>query len=1063
MLTLALLVVIALGAYLYFRLDDEAQRLSESMLARYCAPFDVRVASASFAPGRGVTIRGVEIVEQLGWRPARGVAQIEELRVEGDFDLVTLLNGKPVIRRIVAKRPRVAATLREDGSWNVADFRLPPLSGGPRPRVDVQDATLLLLTESAPASPVAISRLSLTLTPDADTGLFRLEADARETLAKTIRVNGRVSADGATLDATASVESLAVTPELIGALQTLGWASPTLPPLRGELTLTADARRDAGAPIDWNARFDWRGGELRVPRVERPLTETRLAGTAGPAGLQVDDGAARWGDARLRLVGKRNGWTAMAPAAVRLRIDDFDAATTPVDLLPGPAARAWRRFLPAGRGDVAIDLVFNGLSFAHAATIQVRDASFEDSERFPYRVDGASGVLLVNGGVAADGALPEPRHSSDLQIDLRAMADGAPITITGRLEGLGLREHPGEPRGKMPPGSIEIAGSGAPITPRLVGAIQEEEARSFIQSLHPAGSIDFRWWIERRAEEEEPRVAMDLRLVDCRMQYDRFPYPLSHVTGWVRQEDKRWTFTELRSRDAGGRTLVAGAGVLEPRDGSCFFQLQLRGEATPLDPSLHAALPPDAQQAWALLRPTGQIDFFADITKQCGQPEPSIHLTVRPHERSVAIHPPLSETEYRYRLERLDGRFEWTDGRATIRGARAEHGRTSFATDGRWSENPGGGWTLKLENLHADRLVFDRDLLLASTAGLRSVVEELNPRGGIDLSDSEIEVVHSGNPATPTQAKWRVQLNCHQVALDVGTPIDGLTGVIKLGGSCNEVSAVNGGELDLDSVFWNDLQLTNVRGPLWADSSVCLFGEGVARQLGGGKPEPIRASAYGGDVKLTARVLHGSQPEFGVKVDLTDVQVDRLSSEWLRRPETLHGLLNGSLSVQQRGANHLYGMTGAGDLTVTDADLYELPLLLTMLKYFRNRTPDNTAFNRLETKFTLQGNDITFQNLDLLGDAVSLYGKGTATLARDVDLTFASIVGRNDVGVPMLRALMSSASEQLLRLSVTGTSDNPQITREVLPAVGGVLEQLQTEFGGRVTTEAGRPVAPTRR
>lgn len=1060
---LVLVVAVALGAYLYFRLDDEAKRLSESVLARYCEPFEVRVASASFTPGRGVTIRGVEIIEQIGWRPARGVAQIEELRVEGDFDLATLLKGKPVVRRIVAKRPRVAATLREDGTWNLADLRLPPRGDTPTPRVEVLDATLLVVTDSGAATPVALSHLNASLAPDDSTGLLRAEVTARDSLARHVRIEGATAPDGARFRFESAVDGFAVTPELIATLKAIGWAPAAAPGVRGQLSLKATASRDGPGPIDWSADYTWASGEFALPGVERPLTDMRLAGVADGAGLRIDEGAAKWGDSRVRLIGKRNGWSPLSPAAARLRIDGFNTSSVPVATLPDPVRRLWSRFRPSGLGNVAVDVVFDGVSLAHAATVDVREASFEDSERFPYRVNGASGVLLVNGGVSPEGGLPTPRRGSELRIDLRAMADGAPITITGRLDGLGLPTPPGQERAKMPVGSIEIAGAGTPITPRLIGAIQEVEARRFIESLHPAGSFDFRWWIEREAHEVEPRVAMELRLVDCRMQYDRFPYPLSNVTGRVRQQDKQWTFTELRSRDARGRTLVSGGGVFQPNEGSCRFELQLRGEATPLDQTLLAALPENAQQAWGLLRPTGQIDFVADVTKECGQLEPAIHLHVRPHDRSVAIHPPLSETDYRYRLERLDGRFEWTQGRLVIHDARAEHGRTGFAARGEWTENPAGGWTLKLQNLHADRLEFDRDLRLASTRGLQAVVEELNPRGGIDLSDAEIEVVHGASPATPTQAKWRVQLNCHQVALNIGTPIDGLTGVIKLGGSCNGASAVNGGELELDSVFWNDLQLTNVRGPLWADSSVCLFGKGVSRKPGSGAPRPIVANAYGGSLEINAQVHHGSQPEFGVMVEMADVQVDRLGSEWLRRPETLQGLLNGSLSVQQRGSNYLYGLTGQGDLTVTEADLYELPQLLAMLKVLRNRTPDNTAFNRLEAKFTLQGNDITFQNLHLLGDAVSLYGKGTAKLSREVDLTFATIVGRNNAAVPMLRALVSSASEQLLRLSVTGSVDDPLITREVLPAVGGVLEQLQAEFGGRVTAEASRPVAPTRR
>ena len=46
---------------------------------------------------------------------------------------------------------------------------------------------------------------------------------------------------------------------------------------------------------------------------------------------------------------------------------------------------------------------------------------------------------------------------------------------------------------------------------------------------------------------------------------------------------------------------------------------------------------------------------------------------------------------------------------------------------------------------------------------------------------------------------------------------------------------------------------------------------------------------------------------------------------------------------------------------------------------------------------------IYFDKIDLVGDAVSLYGRGEMDFDRVVDLTFHSTVGRNDLPVPALR------------------------------------------------------------
>ncbi|MEN0111151.1 MAG: AsmA-like C-terminal region-containing protein, partial [Planctomycetota bacterium] len=739
-----------------------------------------------------------------------------------------------------------------------------------------------------------------------------------------------------------------------------------------------------------------------------------------------------------------------------------DTASLPVWLLPRPVRVALGRFRPRGVANLAAEAAFDGERWAKRATVALQPgASFEDSEKFPYRVTSGAGTLRINGGVSDETTPPAPGPTS-LAIDLTGSVEGAPIRITGRLDDIEAKPPPGQRRPPMPLGWVEVAGNGVPITPRLVTAIPEAPARGFVESLHATGRIDFRWRAER-ATPIDPSVqtAMDLRLVECRMQYDRFPYPLHGVTGWVRQRGREWSFTDLRSRGAQGGTLVTGSGSLRPDGDGHRLDLRFRGDAAPLDETLFAALPRNAQQAWAFLRPRGSLDFVADIRRDPGAIEPAVRLSMTPHDRSISIEPAFYEGGRPYRLERLDGAFDWADDRLAMRGARAVHGRTTYSADGEWVAAADGGWTLGLQALRADRMAFNRDFLLAAPPGLRSVIEGLDPEGAFDLFDTRLEVTQATTPAPRITARWRVGVSCQQASLYCGVPIDGVSGVVRLGGQSDGVTAQTAGELDLDSAFWNDLQLTDIRGPLWADANDCLIGSGAADRL---KAEPRRltAKAYGGDLAADCWVRYGGRPRYGLKVDAAGVDVARLSSEWLGRREALQGDLNGMVELQGAGES-IYGLTGAGRVEVNDADLYELPLLLSLLKYLRNRAPDNSAFNRLEAEFAINAEEVRFERLNLLGDAVSLYGKGTANLQKDIDLTFASIVGRNELAVPVLKAFVSSASEQLLRLRVGGTMDAPVIRREVLPLVGNMLEQLQAEFSRPPTRPLRGPGVTPRR
>ena len=78
---------------------------------------------------------------------------------------------------------------------------------------------------------------------------------------------------------------------------------------------------------------------------------------------------------------------------------------------------------------------------------------------------------------------------------------------------------------------------------------------------------------------------------------------------------------------------------------------------------------------------------------------------------------------------------------------------------------------------------------------------------------------------------------------------------------------------------------------------------------------------------------------------------------------------------------------------MVDAHIYQLPPLVSMLKLLSNRPPDKTAFNRCDMKFAIQGEHVKFEQIDLLGDVVSLYGKGETHFNHKLDLTFFTLIG----------------------------------------------------------------------
>jgi hypothetical protein len=167
----------------------------------------------------------------------------------------------------------------------------------------------------------------------------------------------------------------------------------------------------------------------------------------------------------------------------------------------------------------------------------------------------------------------------------------------------------------------------------------------------------------------------------------------------------------------------------------------------------------------------------------------------------------------------------------------------------------------------------------------------------------------------------------------------------------------------------------------------------------------------------------------------------------------MNGTVSGKLLLSGTGQS-TQSLTGSGELHVVDANIYELPVLVSMLKVLRNRTPDKTAFNRCDMQFTVEGEQIYFQHLNLLGDAVSLYGKGETGFDRHLDLVFFTLIEPANLPIPLLKTIAGQVSQQTLQLNVVGTWDNAEVNPETLPGVSQMLQQIQSELQGATNPSA---------
>ena len=97
------------------------------------------------------------------------------------------------------------------------------------------------------------------------------------------------------------------------------------------------------------------------------------------------------------------------------------------------------------------------------------------------------------------------------------------------------------------------------------------------------------------------------------------------------------------------------------------------------------------------------------------------------------------------------------------------------------------------------------------------MIDRLRASGSFSLHDGVFEFRKSASEIAPVESHWDVGLECHQARLACGVDLKDIFGTVRLVGESDGARASTAGELDLESVTFQGVQFTNVRGPLYVD------------------------------------------------------------------------------------------------------------------------------------------------------------------------------------------------------------------------------------------------------
>jgi hypothetical protein len=184
----------------------------------------------------------------------------------------------------------------------------------------------------------------------------------------------------------------------------------------------------------------------------------------------------------------------------------------------------------------------------------------------------------------------------------------------------------------------------------------------------------------------------------------------------------------------------------------------------------------------------------------------------------------------------------------------------------------------------------------------------------------------------------------------------------------------------------------------------------------------LKAPIFGGDVTGQVEVHFNSTLRYEVNLTASRINLAEFGQHNVGPKSQLSGPAGGRLILSGWGTS-ADTIEGSGELNIGPrAHIYNLPFLLEFLKSLNLNRTDRTTFEEFHTTFDIQSTKVQLKKVDLLGNTLSLAGKGEFDLqSKDLKLDVYPMWGRVELLFPKeFQPLPRALSKSLMMVEVRG-------------------------------------------
>lgn len=1020
--------------------------------------------SAEFMEGRGLRLNDLTLTiaseADSGTDSANApMSQIEiyEAFVHLPISLPQLVAGQAQPTAIEIRRAKLQLTQNESGDWNIPallrqiEFLKTP-GAAPIP-IALTDCTVELKTLDEHNNTLQLTDVNLEVLPIVHDGRPLLQVSGQFNGREVLGTNFTAYIDSNQRNWKADLEipQFRLSPNVM-ALLPAGIRNDLskLPQIAGVISGAGSAAGSFDLNVLPQFQFAGRLREFQCDDVQLPLPvrQMRLDFQINNEALTINQASGKLGAGRFQFDYSQTGlpqpssWTAQGS----LTDFNFDHHPKLAPWMPEFCQKLLNEYSPGGTANVQFELAHDGNKLTRNVTAQLTDMSFS-YDRFPYAATQCTGqVELDNQRCEFTVLSPNGPHTMELSGIVKNPGPAATYQINIGVPG-------------------EIA-----IDDKLLDALNAQpKLAKIVADFSPVGRVSGAGRIEKAVPFGAVNKSFDVQLHHCIVRHASFDYPIHNVSGLVQARNDEYSFVNLQGNNSSA--LIDCNGSWNPTNG---LDLQFNCKSVPLDNQLRFALKPELREIWAGFRPRGTLDLIkVYLTLPLNQTECNVVVDATMSKPIEGVEPNLvsiNPTWFPYEIKRLAGNVKVGDGKIILTDMSGKHGRSWLVGqgDGTYTDD---AWSVSLKNLLVGSLKVDDDLLAAVPKSLAGPIRQLNFDGLLNVQG---EVILAGQSRSPVAANtdnelsaaqnsmaWNLRVDMNQASMLVGLPIKNVFGSVDLNGQYDGQRVACVGQLALDSLTVYDAQLTKISGPIWLDNARTAAGiyasqfinaangaaDGDFSPVATTNPAesqqviPITASLHGGVVKFDAQMSTDPTGEFYLQTTLADGDLQHFCREFAPDYSEITGR---SFAALRLAGDYLgtHSYRGDGVVQLRQAKIYELPAMLSLLKLLRVGESDRAAFDSSNVDFTIDGDDISLNRIEMIGEPISLLGNGAINLDREIDLNFYSVMGRNRVNIPVLSDMYRASSQQVLWINIDGTLDKPEMHRHVLPQINDSLKQL---------------------